>query len=105
MTHIDRGAYAVMAALKPSAAKVLIAMLFFPGLHGPVEIADNTGMNRGTVASALINLEKLGFVCRNGRYEAWIITARARQMVLGEGLESPALEGEGENIDIDAPRR
>lgn len=100
--------YAIMAGMTPAGAKVLFAMLFFHGLHGVNDIARMTAMNRGTVRNALINLEQLGFVNNTGRYEAWILTTRARQLVLGEGEiltlaadeDMTAVEAEGEILTL-----
>jgi hypothetical protein len=40
-------------------------------------------------------------VNRNGRYEAWILTARARQMVLGEGEVAALPDEEPDAIEVD----
>lgn len=74
----------VVRSLRGSPITVLFAMIVMPDLHSEADIAGRTGFSRKTVRSALGSLEELGFVQRNGRYEAWILTARARQMVLGE---------------------
>lgn len=96
----------VVRSLRGSPITVLFAMMVMPDLHGEAEIASRTGFGRKTVRSALGSLEELGFVQRHGRYEAWILTARARQMVLGEtgeladGGDDPCNKSDGSILPL-----
>jgi len=95
----------VVRSLRGAPWTVVMAMVMLPNLHGEMELAGATGYSRKTVRQALIDLESLGFVQRNGRFEVWILTSRARQMVLGEAEQEPepeAIEVEAEAVDAGA---
>jgi hypothetical protein len=91
----------VLKALRGAPWTVVIAMLMFPNIHGEAQIAAKTGYTRKTVRGALGELETLGFVKREGRYQAWILTVHGRQMILGE-TDPQALEVEGESLPLPA---
>lgn len=96
----------LIRSLRGTPWTVVVAMVMLPSLHGETEIAAATGYSRKTVRKALLDLEGLGFVNRNGRYEAWILTARARQMVLGEtgdgaGQEALTVDAEATEKPVD----
>jgi len=97
-TSLDSQKRMMLRAVRGSPSTIILAMLFFPNLHGEAGLASASGMNRKTVRKCLYDLESLGFVLRGGRYEAWILAPGVRQMVLGEdGQES----GEGYILPIE----
>lgn len=74
----------VLRALKGAPVSVVLALMVVPGSAGVSELECWTGYSDKTVARALSVLAGLGIVQRHGYREGWLLTARGRQLVLGE---------------------
>ncbi len=73
-------------ALKGAPASIILAMLLMPEQVGvgTMELTTMTGYGKDAVRRGLRTLETIGMVQKIGRYNGWVLTAQARQLVLGE---------------------
>lgn len=80
-------------SISGSTFKVLFMMLFMQRSTGPAELATLTGLSAWTCERSLQELEYLQAAQRHTRVNGWMLTAKARQLVMEmQGAALPATE-------------
>ena len=99
--HLDKealnvdGNRMILRALKGAPVSVVLALMMARGGLGVRELQGWTGYSDKPVRAALRVLGELGLVQRHAYHSGWLLTARGRQMVLGEGATPENLRSAG----------
>jgi hypothetical protein len=98
MSQYDQELVTMLRALKGPPLSALFALLLSRVALGTNQIADTTGYSAPSIRRALETLAAMGLAGNHGRYNAWLPTARVRQLL----FDGADLEGEAKSLRFEA---